>query len=598
MSDLIKLLPDHVANQIAAGEVVQRPASVVKELLENAVDAGATKIVLTVKDSGKSLIQVVDNGCGMSAADARASFLRHATSKISSADDLYKLHTMGFRGEALASICAIAHVQLKTRRVGDELGTEINNEGSDVKSQEPVLCPEGTSVSVRNLFYNVPARRNFLSKDLTEYRHILEEFMRVALVHPDVAMNFINNDEDVFLLPIQQRRQRIVSIFGSSFNERLVPIEEETDIVKISGFVTKPEFAKTGRDLQYFFVNNRFFRDRYLGHAISAAYEGLVQSNKFPGYFIYLEVDPSAIDVNVHPTKTEIKFQDNQTIYAFLRSTIRQSLGKFNIAPSLDFARETTFDHIKMDLSRPVVMPEIKVNPKFNPFEATQSTTASGSLTKVDERETSVPNQDLWIEREHVTIASAMNEEIATEMKKPVQLQQKYILKEMRSGFILIDQYRAHVRILFDEFVRSEKAQVATQKLIFPEVLTYDVSDLVWEEVAGMLNTSGFELKIYKGEIEIIGVPQCAGDKNPKTMLNEIVDDYRSSLVDSDLDLQSSLCLAMARSLAIRGGKSLSSVEMSDLIEKLFACQSPHIASDGKKVIVKFELSELTQRFD
>lgn len=379
MSNLIQLLPDHIANQIAAGEVVQRPASVVKELVENAIDAGATKINLVAKDGGKTLIQVIDNGSGMSDTDARMCFERHATSKIKSADDLFSLHTKGFRGEALASIAAVAHVELKTKLTNEDLGTILLNEGSEVVKQEPCSTPQGTSISVKNLFYNIPARRNFLGANTTEYRHLLNEFLRVALVHHEVAFSFHHNGDEIYNLPPEGLRQRIVHVFGKNYNNRLVPVEEETDIIKIRGFVTKPEFARTSRDQMYLFVNDRYFKDRYFNHAIMSAFDGMIPSNKFPSYFLYFDVPTTSIDVNVHPTKTEIKFEHNQELYSIIRSSVKQALGKFNVAPTLDFEQERSFDVPSLKKGESVKIPTIQVNPDFNPFKSTAATTSSPS---------------------------------------------------------------------------------------------------------------------------------------------------------------------------------------------------------------------------
>ena len=369
MADIIQLLPDHVANQIAAGEVVQRPASVVKELLENAIDAGATAVKLIIKESGKTLIQVVDDGIGMSATDARLSFERHATSKIKSAQDLFHLNTKGFRGEALASIAAIAHVEMQTRQASDELGSFIKIEGSKIISQDVVAGPKGTSIAVKNLFFNIPARRNFLKSNQVELRHITDEFHRVALAHPKVSFHFYNNGSEIFNLVSASYRKRIVNIFGSRSNEKLVPVEEETQVVKISGFICKPEYAKKTRGEQFFFVNSRFIKSPYLYHAVVNAFEGIIKPDTHPGYFLYLEVDPSSIDINIHPTKTEIKFDDEQTLYAILRSTIKHSLGQFNIAPVLDFDKDQNLETPYAYKNRSAPLPKVAVDARFNPLK-------------------------------------------------------------------------------------------------------------------------------------------------------------------------------------------------------------------------------------
>ena len=386
MENVINRLPDAVANQIAAGEVIQRPASIVKELMENAIDSGASKIQLITKDAGKSLVQVIDNGCGMSEKDALMSFERHATSKIKTAQDLYSLFTKGFRGEALASMCAVAHVEMKTRRAKDELGNKIINEGSKIKTKEPTPTPQGTSICVKNLFYNIPARRKFLKSNSVETRHIIEEFQRVALIHPEITFIFSNNDSEIYHLEKGNFRQRIVSIFGKSFDEKLVPITENTDIVDISGFIGKPEFAKKTRGEQFFFVNNRFIRNSYLNHAVGQAMEDLLPPKAYPTYFIQLNIDPAEVDINIHPTKTEIKFSDEKSIYAILRAATKQSLNKFKVAPTLDFDQETSFQMYNPSNEGPVSEPKITVNPDFNPFDEVKETEvkkwSSGSAFK------------------------------------------------------------------------------------------------------------------------------------------------------------------------------------------------------------------------
>ncbi|MEX0289997.1 MAG: DNA mismatch repair endonuclease MutL, partial [Flavobacteriaceae bacterium] len=368
MADIIQLLPDHVANQIAAGEVVQRPASVVKELMENSIDAGATSVKLIIKEGGKTLIQVVDDGIGMSPTDARMSFERHATSKIKGAQDLFHLNTKGFRGEALASIAAIAHVEMQTKPSSDELGTNLRIEGSKIISQDVVAAPKGTSIGVKNLFFNIPARRNFLKSNQVELRHVTDEFHRVALAHPSVSFNFYNNGSELFNLPATSYRKRIVHIFGSKTNEKLVPVKEETQVVKVDGFICKPEFAKKSRGEQFFFVNNRFIKSPYLHHAVVNAFEGLIKPDAFPGYFLYLEVDTSSIDINIHPTKTEVKFDDEQTIYAILRSTVKHSLGQFNVAPVLDFEKDQNLETPYAYKNMGVQPPKVTVDARFNPF--------------------------------------------------------------------------------------------------------------------------------------------------------------------------------------------------------------------------------------
>ena len=620
MSNLIKLLPDHIANQIAAGEVVQRPASVVKELIENSIDAGASKIQLIAKDGGKTLIQVIDNGSGMSTADAKMSFERHATSKISKADDLFSLRTKGFRGEALASIAAVAHVSLKTKRVEDELGVEIVNEGSKIKSEEPVMCANGTSIAVKNLFFNIPARRNFLGKNTTEYRKIMDEFLRVALVHPTIEMSFHHNDDEIYQLYASNLRQRIVAVFGKAYNERLVPINEETDIVKISGFVTKPEYCKAKSDQCFLFVNNRFFKDRYLNHAILNAYEDLIPSGKYPPYFIYFEVPTSSIDVNVHPTKTEIKFEENQAIYAFLRSATKQALGQFNVAPTLDFEQERSFDVPALKKGEQVKVPEIRVNPDYNPFKTTSasSTGTSGAIqsngfSKIQ------PDKNVWEnfyadaksfetesekndvqEHNEVRLSSSIDDDKGeiVETKKPVQINEKYILSSVKNGFILIDQYRAHARILYDEMIQKD-VNIEIQRLLFPEVLKVSKQDQpYWDEVFEILNSMGFELSKKEDEIEIIGQPVHSKSDNPCRLLEEIIENYKLNEQENSMDPREKLAISASSSMAIRGGVKLSHEEMQFIIDALFASSSPQVSPRGKKIIETFTLDELVKRFN
>ncbi len=549
-------------------------------------------------------------------------FERHATSKIAKADDLFALQTKGFRGEALASIAAIAHVTLKSKLHDAELGTTIINEGSKIVSQEPELCANGTSIAVKNLFYNVPARRNFLGKDTTEYRKILDEFMRVALVHPELEISFHHNDDEIYNLPKANHRQRIVQIFGKSYNERLVPINEETDIVKISGFISKPEYARTKPDQSFFFVNNRFFKDRYLNHAIQNAYEDLVPSRKFPPYFIYFDVPPQSIDVNVHPTKTEIKFEENQAIYAFLRSAIKQALGQFNVAPTIDFEPEQSFNVPKLKDGESVKMPEIKVNPDYNPFNSTKSPSTKSSsssnysgavgsngFTKI------VPDKNAWEnfyedaksdekneDEQHnsLTISSSMDEgeeSVKIEKKKPVQINEKYILSSVKNGFILIDQYRAHCRIIFDQLMASD-AKNEVQKLLFEEKLSIEKADKpFWTEIVDALNELGFELRIEEDEIIVSGQPHLSKQQNPVELVTQIFEAYKLTEQTEDIEIKSRLAMSVASGLAIKGGTSLGVAEMEHLIDELFASSSPQLSPHGKKIIETFSMDEIIKRF-
>lgn len=632
MSELIKLLPDHIANQIAAGEVVQRPASVVKELIENAIDAGAKKINLIAKDGGKTLIQIIDDGCGMSTIDARMCFERHATSKISKADDLFHLHTKGFRGEAMASIAAIAHVELKTKLETEDLGTLIINEGSKVKSQEPCSAPTGTSISVKNLFYNIPARRNFLGSNLTEYKHVLNEFMRVALVHHEVAFTFHHNGDLIYNLPIGGLRQRIVGVFGDKYNNRLVPVDEETDIFKVTGFVTKPEFARTSRDQMYLFVNNRFFKDTYFNHAIQSAFDGMIPSKKFPPYFLYFEVPTQSIDVNVHPTKTEIKFENRQEIYSILRASIKQALGQFNISSTLDFDQEDTFNIPSLKKGEIVDAPVIKVNDNYNPFNTTPSSSSSStkSFPKSDipysNKVTSQikPDVDSWEnyyeaaksnqptetqlefnstpnENGEVIVQSKMDNSFESNTKSPYQLHDKYIISPIKSGFIMIDQYRAHSRILFDNLINNWSDDVVkSQQLLFPESFEISATDMVYfNEIEEKLKTVGFDLTVKDNKtIHVTGIPVDYENESPKLLIENVLDKFKESQQDQDVDFKAVCAKAFANAKAIKKGVKLTIEEMQHLINELFGSSNPQVSPSGKTIIVTYSLDEITKKFN
>lgn len=617
MSDIIKLLPDHIANQIAAGEVVQRPASVVKELMENSIDSGADKIMLVVKDGGRTLVQVIDNGSGMSPIDARMSFERHATSKIATADDLFLLQTKGFRGEALASIAAIAHVEMKTKLHDQELGICLTVEGSKFVNQEPVSCANGTSVAVKNLFFNVPARRNFLGKDITEYQKILDEFLRIVLVHPEISFVFNHNGEDVYNLPaVQSLRKRIVAVFGPKFNDKLVPVNEETEIVKIQGYVTKPDTERATNDRCFFFVNNRYFKDRYFNHAIIAAYDGLIPSGKYPPYFLYFEVPTNSIDVNVHPTKTEIKFEENQFIYQILRSAVKQALGQNNIVSTLDFEQETSFNVPSLKKGQAVVIPEIKVNPNFNPFDNTpnlKDKNQTQSFTKQSIPEKSVFDNFFDVdsslnqgddefehkESEQIVIESSMQHHETETRKVPFQLNDKYIVTSIKNGMIIIDQYRAHCRILFDALSDKIKSgDKKSQQLLFPESFGIDKTELTyWNELIPSLTSLGFDLKLNQEEILINAVPAELKDKNPVVVLIDLMDQFRHN-EQRTTDFQHTIISGLAAAMAIKGGVKLSVEEMQHLIDALYSSSSPNVSPKGKKIIETIHIDELTKRFN
>jgi DNA mismatch repair protein MutL len=603
MPDIIQLLPDSVANQIAAGEVVQRPASAVKELIENAVDSGADKIQLIVKDAGKTLIQVIDNGCGMSNTDARLSFERHATSKIRAADELFRIVTKGFRGEALASIAAIAHVEMKTRLTSNELGTQILIQGSEIQKQEPCSTPVGTSISVKNLFFNTPARRNFLKSDPVEMRHIIEEFERVALTHPEVEFQLHHNDSELFNLKQSPLRQRVVSIFGPRYNERLVPVKQETAIVDLKGFIGKPEFAKRTRGEQYFFVNNRFIKNSYLHHAVSTAFDELIGKGSHPSYFLYLKVDPGTIDVNIHPTKTEIKFTEERSIYAIVHSAVRNSLGKYNISPSLDFDQEDVFNVSPMPANVEVAPPEVR-NFDFNPFESEKSgskAVSSGSPGRSQARARSIGWEELYEISERERESSNPEIDLKVETERPVlQVHNTYILSTIKSGMIIIHQQRAHERILYEDALRALAHRgVWSQQQLFPKTVELSASDCeLLEGVREEMGLLGFTIDGFgEGAVVVNGVPADASEMNIQTLIENILETYKNTAGEVRTSSAERLARSIARNMCIKKGKSLSKPEMIDLIDRLFACEQPQISIGGKPTIVTHTMDDLNLKF-
>ncbi|SRX76490.1 DNA mismatch repair endonuclease MutL [Aequorivita antarctica] len=612
MADIIQLLPDHVANQIAAGEVVQRPASVVKELLENAIDAKATSVTLVIKDAGKTLVKVTDNGSGMSITDARLSFERHATSKIKSAEDLFNLHTKGFRGEALASIAAIAHVELKTKTEASEIGTHLTIEGSKVISQDPAVVPKGTTISVKNLFYNIPARRNFLKSNPVETRHIIDEFHRVALAHPSVAFQMHHNGSDVFNLPSSNSRQRIVNIFGSKTNEKLVPVSEETEILKIEGFVLKPEYGKKSRGEQFFFVNDRFIKSPYLHHAVSSAFEGLIKNDVHPGYFLFLEVDPHSIDINIHPTKTEIKFDDEHSIYAMLRATVKHSLGQFNIAPVLDFERDKGFDTPYDYSKKQPTAPSIEVDKDFNPFKERakqgninfpfkreQTASWESLYVGLKDENTAVSNLgDIEFESEEVTGSLFENTDAETG-HITFQIQNKYIVSPLKNGMMVIHQNLAHQRILYEELLKNITVKEAvSQQLLFPLQLHFSKPDLeIIEKIREQLEHTGFIFSELKDEtIEISGIPVLILESHVVNLLNQLVHDIKEEVPDNGFSQNDMLVKSMAASMAIKTGVSLNREEREHLINQLFACKEPTVSPTNKPVFTTMDVSDLDKK--
>ena len=617
MPDIIQLLPDHVANQIAAGEVVQRPASVVKELLENAIDASSTSITLVLKDAGKTLIQVTDNGTGMSPADALLSFERHATSKIKIAEDLFKLSTKGFRGEALASIAAIAHVCLQTKQEGQQIGTKINIEGSKITGQEPVVIPVGTTIAVKNLFFNIPARRNFLKSNPVETRHVIDEFHRVALAHPSVAFNMTHNDDLVFNLPSSNVRQRIVNIFGSKTNEKLVPVEESTDILKIDGFVLKPDFAKKSRGQQFFFVNDRFIKSPYLNHAVNAAFEGLIKTSLHPGYFLFLEVDPQSIDINIHPTKTEIKFDDEHALYAMVRATIKHSLGQFSIAPVLDFNRESSLDTPYNYSTKPPVSPTIDVDKNFNPFTPSakqkninfpykrDKDTAHWDSLYVGLNDTQTaedsysPETHLTFESDQVT-GSLFEKQSSIGGGLTFQLQNKYIISPIKSGMMVIHQHLAHQRILYEELLKNITVhQAVSQQLLFPLALTFSIPEIqALQKIQEQLEHTGFVFGAFgEDTLSIMGIPAALLEGQVSVVLEQLIKDIMDEVPDAGFSQNDLLVRSMAKSMAIKTGVSLNSKEREHLVNQLFMCKEPSVSPSNQAVIITLDANDLDKKF-
>ena len=626
MSDIIRLLPDHVANQIAAGEVVQRPASVVKELVENSIDAGASKIELYIKDAGRTLIQIVDNGKGMSPLDARMCFERHATSKIAHADDLFALKTKGFRGEALASIAAIAHVTLQTKRASDELGTKIQIEGTELVNQEPVQCAEGTNFEIRNLFFNVPARRNFLKSDNVEFKHIIDEFERVVLPHHDIAFRLVHNDQEIYHLLPAPLRKRIVDVFGRNFNDRLVPVTEHTDIVGLDGFVGKPEAAKKSRGEQFLFVNNRFFKDTYFNHAISAAFEHLLPPKLFPSYFLFLEVDPKQIDVNVHPTKTEIKFEEDKAIYSIIRSAVRLGLGKFNITPTLDFDRESEFDLPLSMANQTPVMPEIRVDKSYNPFnvENTREGQLSGAKTssgsgssgfKSNGFSTALNNvgfgsqfqssslDELWnpesVSQEAEEKATQIQIEVETiKSVGPFITKGSFVIGSIPEGLLVFHYRRAYERMLYDDMMRGFFMNpLASQQLIFPmEKKLSKQEQLAWNEHEKTLSRIGFNWSWEEQELHINGIPEILDESTLLSCVDKILEQLQMGTLDKGEiahTVLSQIAFAGSMSFKIPGNQEA----ISDFISRLFEADEHTFSPSGKRIIAQISNEELIQLF-
>ncbi len=634
MSDVIKLLPDSVANQIAAGEVVQRPASVIKELVENSIDAGAHHVDILLTDAGKTCIRVIDDGCGMSATDARQAFERHATSKIRQASDLFALTTMGFRGEALPSIAAVAQVELRTRRAEDELGISVQISGSKVEGMEPVSCPKGADFSVKNLFFNVPARRKFLKSNQTELNNILTEIDRIVLVHPDVSFTVHHNDNELYRLPVASVRMRLMNVFGKKLNEQLLTVEVETTLVKVSGYVGKPESSRKKGAHQYFFVNGRYMRHPYFHRAIMEAYEPLVPAGEQVSYFIYMEVEPADIDVNIHPTKTEIKFENEQAIWQILSAAVRETLGRFGGVPSIDFDTEGRPDIPVPESVLPTELPQVKFNPSFNPFESASSpSSVSGGgtsyrRTPIDweaaysglQRPSALGTDETShaLEEVYTSAISSMDEKIESPQLFPsavssdstetpsfaghYQFKGRYIATSVKSGLMLIDQHRAHVRILFERYVRQmESSGGVSQGMLFPELLQLTAAeDAMLQTILSDLQAVGFDLSpLGGGSYSVSAIPAGTEGVDAVALVHRMVTSAieREGCGEVGAEVRTAVALSLARSAAIVYGQILSAAEMDELVASLFACSTPGYTPDGQTVLSVITLDEIEKRF-
>jgi DNA mismatch repair protein MutL len=596
MADIIQLLPDSIANQIAAGEVVQRPASAVKELLENAVDAGATHIKLVIKEAGKVLIQVIDNGSGMSETDGRMSLERHATSKIRKTEDLFTLRTMGFRGEALASIAAVSQMEMKTRPAEREIGTMIVVEGSEVKRQEPVATEKGTSISVKNLFYNIPARRNFLKSNPVETRHINEEFQRIAIAYPEIAFSFYVNDDIEYDLPEGKLSQRIVNIFGKSYQQQLAPCKEETDLVRLHGYVGRPEAAKKTRGEQFIFVNRRFIRSNYLNHAVMGAFEGLIPEGSFPFYVLFIDIDPRHIDVNIHPTKTEIKFDDDRSIYGVVLAAVRQALGTHNLSPAIDFNEDvniiTKLEHASSDQTREIYFDERFQNnlqrSNLRHWETLLETERTSPLTQktphpvhelrfgsaVNQPESQVPVADKWL----------------------VQLNHRYIVRQVRSGLMIVDQQAAHERILYEKNLeRLALKSGESQQSLFPQTVELTPADFALAlEMSPEITALGFRFEVFgRHSFVVNGIPAHVSPGGEKALFEGLVEQFKANQAVLSLPIGENLALALARRAGIKSGQVLQKEEMSTVVDQLMACKTPNFTPDGKPTFFIFEFGKI-----
>ena len=597
MKDIINILPKNVANQIAAGEVVQRPASVVKELLENSIDAGSSQITIHIKDSGKTLIQIIDNGKGMSKKDAILCFERHTTSKISKANDLFNITTKGFRGEALASIAAVSHVNLITKQSGVELGTNIYIQGSEIKTQRSVVSEKGTTISVKNLFFNIPARRNFLKSDNVEFRHITNEFLRVSLSDPEIKFTFINNGVEIYNLTKSTFKKRIINLFGVKTNEKLVPVSEETEILKINGFIFKPEFAKKTRGEQYFFVNNRFIKSPYLNHAINSAFEGLIDVKHNPSYFLNLEVDAATIDINIHPTKTEIKFEDEHSIYAILRAAVKHSIGQYSISPVLDFQRDKSLD-IPYNFSKNKGNSSvgIDVDTNYNPFEHPGK---NKSFVKIDSFEKEMQSLEFSSDSNNLSKIDFKELTKNISVESTIQIDKKYIINKNKSSLIIVNQQRAHQRILYEKFLQSITLNnYGAQKLLHPIDFDFSTEEIsVLNSNKKILNQFGLIFNCGKDQLTMTSMPAYVEVENLKDSIENLIFNLNNEIPDNSFSEADLISKIMAKSLSIKNGTILDVKEQQYIINALFACKESLISPFNKKTYVKIEYSQIDNMF-
>lgn len=606
-NNTIALLPDHVANQIAAGEVVQRPASVVKELLENAIDAGATQIKLIIKDAGKSLIQVIDNGKGMNPFDARMCFERHATSKINTADDLFALTTKGFRGEALASIAAIAQVELKTKKADDLVGQHIIIEGGKFIEQAECQCATGTTFIVKNLFFNVPARRNFLKNDQVEQKHIIDEIERVAIPHTDIHFIFQSNGNEVLNLPAGNLMQRIKSLIGSYIQKELVPISEDTNFVKIRGYVSLPEAAIKTRKEQYFFVNNRFVKNPFLNHAIYEAYKELITYQSHPRYFLFLEMDPKNIDINIHPTKTEVKFTDDKAVYMLLVSSIKRALGKANVGPSLDFDSEMSVSLEAQSENRIITQPKISYNQNYNPFNSSTTIPQENTLQKANKQHWETMFEGFKNTQENtITTSDNPHQNALEELKNEAvnfiffQLNQKYIVTAYNKNVLIVDQQRAHERIVYEHYLKTKKeTKIASQQLLFPEQIELSANDFTLiKDLNDEFKLLGFDFEVFgKNSIVVNGTPSDLKDFKTAETIESILETFKLNTIDSKIEKHDNLCRAIAYNTCIKYGKQLSDEEMRLILEHLISCENPLYTASGKSIMMEVDHLDIERFF-